>query len=117
MNAHGFIEVAILTFAIMFRMPAFHCMKSYRLALLVSLALSVPLLAQDQGEITKLLKQLQSQNIDTRQRAMFELQPVLDPRVPDACLPVLKMEGESIRRLAARAIGSRWHQISKERVP
>jgi hypothetical protein len=40
-----------------------------------------------------------------------------DPRLPDACLPVLKKEGNSIRRLAARAIGSQWHQIPKDRVP
>ena len=32
-------------------------------------------------------------------------------------LPLLSDEGNSIRRLAARAIGSRWWQISKEKVP
>jgi hypothetical protein len=32
-------------------------------------------------------------------------------------LPLLSDEGNSIRRLAARAIGSRWWQIPKEKVP
>ena len=67
--------------------------------------------------VTKHLKQLQSNDIEVRQQAMFELQTSLDPRIPDACLAVLTMEGDSIRRLAARAIGSRWHQIPAERVP
>lgn len=73
--------------------------------------------AQDEAGVTVLLGKLQSQNIEMRHQAIRELQTSLDPRIPDACLPVLKMEGDSIRRLAARAIGSRWHQIPKDRVP
>ena len=73
--------------------------------------------AQDEAGVTALLGKLQSQNIETRHQAIRELQTSLDPRIPDACLPVLNMEGDSIRRLAARAIGSRWHQIPKDRVP
>lgn len=78
--------------------------------------LTFPLLAQTPAEITSLLKSLQSTDIDTRQEAMRGLQLSLDPRIPEACLPVLQQEGDSIRRLAARAIGSRWHQIPKERI-
>lgn len=73
--------------------------------------------ARDTDEVTELLKQLQSPDIETRYEAMTALQTSLDPRIPDACLPVLKLEGNSIRRRAARAIGSRWYQIPKERVP
>jgi hypothetical protein len=46
-----------------------------------------------------------------------DLQTSLDLRIPDAMRPLLSDEGNSIRRLAARAIGSRWWQIAKERVP
>ncbi len=35
----------------------------------------------------------------------------LDPRIPAACLPMLQSPGNSVRRKAARAIGSRWWQI------
>ena len=73
--------------------------------------------AQEPAAVTRLLKQLESPDIDARQQAMVELQTSLDPRIPEACLPVLTMEGDSIRRLAARAIGSRWHQIPAERIP
>lgn len=91
-------------------------MKTF-LSSVFALALTATLHAQNQAEVTSLLKQLQSQDVDLRHNAMSGLQTSLDPRVPDACLPVLTMEGDSIRRLAARAIGSRWHQIPKERVP
>jgi len=39
----------------------------------------------------------------------------LDSRIPEAMLSLLSDEGNSIRRLAARAIGSRWWQIPKEK--
>ncbi len=92
-------------------------MNTHHLIILASWLLTSALCAQDETQVTKLLKELQSLEIDTRQAAMFELQTSLDPRIPEACLPVLQMEGDSIRRLAARAIGSRWHQIPKDRVP
>jgi hypothetical protein len=92
-------------------------LKPHRIFLFATLILTSGVKAQDINDVTQLLKQLQSAYIQTRKSAMFELQTSLDPRIPDACLPVLKMEGDSIRRLAARAIGSRWHQIPKERVP
>src|SRR5260370_8602011 len=61
--------------------------------------------------------QLNSPDPDVRIAAVRELQTSLDPRIPDAMLPLLADEGSSIRRLAARAIGSRWWQIPKEKVP
>jgi hypothetical protein len=44
-----------------------------------------------------------------------QLQTYLDSRIPGAMLPLLSDEGNSIRRLAARAIGSRWWQIPREK--
>ena len=85
--------------------------------LVVGFLLTTMLPARAEPNVTLLLKQLQSRNIETRYDAMRSLQTSLDPRIPEACLPVLQMEGNSIRRLAARAIGSRWHGIPKERVP
>lgn len=92
-------------------------MNTGYLTLAASLALASNLCAQNPEEVTRLLSQLQSENIDTRRDAMEGLQTSLDPRIPNACLPLFQMEGDSIRRLAARAIGSRWHQIPKERIP
>jgi len=63
-----------------------------------------------------LLAQLKNSEPDARIAAVRELQTSLDPRIPDAMLSLLSDEGNSIRRLAARAIGSRWWQISKEKV-
>jgi|SRR5438552_580965 len=60
--------------------------------------------------------QLKSPEPDVRIAALRELQTSLDPRIPDAMLPLLADEGNSIRRLAARAIGSRWWQIPKEKI-
>ncbi len=51
----------------------------------------------------------------TRIEALRELMTSLDPRIPDALLPLLRDEGDSIRRLAARGIGSRWWQIPPAR--
>lgn len=90
----------------------------FRNLLFAIVAIGPPALgcAQDAATVTKLLGQLKSADVETRHHAMFELQTSLDPRIPDACLPVLGLEGDSIRRLAARAIGSRWHQIPRERL-
>lgn len=54
---------------------------------------------------------------ETRIEALREWQTTLDPRLPDVLLRMLTDEGNSIRRLAARGIGSRWWQIPKDRVP
>jgi hypothetical protein len=61
------------------------------------------------------LPQLKNSDPDTRIAALRELLTSLDWRIPEAMLPLLSDEGNSIRRLAARAIGSRWWQIPKEK--
>ena len=60
---------------------------------------------------------LKNPDPEVRVEALRALQTSLDPRIPEAVLPLLADEGNSIRRLAARAVGSRWWQIPKERVP
>jgi hypothetical protein len=61
------------------------------------------------------LPQLKDKDADVRITALRELLTSLDSRIPEAMLPLLSDEGNSIRRLAARAIGSRWWQIPKEK--
>jgi hypothetical protein len=61
------------------------------------------------------LPQLKDKDADVRIAALRELLTSLDSRIPEAMLPLLSDEGNSIRRLAARAIGSRWWQIPKEK--
>ena len=63
------------------------------------------------------LERLHNTDPEVRLQALRELQTSLDPRIPDVLLPLLFDEGDSIRRLAARAIGSRWWQIPQEQVP
>ena len=73
--------------------------------------------AEDQPDVTEQLKQLASGDPEVQLDSLRELATSLDPRIPDACLPLLKSAGNSVRRNAARAIGSRWQQIPAERVP
>ncbi|HEY8903110.1 MAG TPA: HEAT repeat domain-containing protein [Chthoniobacterales bacterium] len=54
---------------------------------------------------------LQSPDPAVRRATIFRIQTSDDPRIPAACLPLLNDSGLSIRRLAARAIGSRFYQI------
>lgn len=61
------------------------------------------------------LASLKAADMDVRIEALRELQTSLDPRLPEAFLPLLSDEGDSIRRLAARGVGSRWHQIPAPR--
>ena len=61
------------------------------------------------------LPQLKDKDADVRIEALRELLTSLDSRIPEAMRPLLSDEGNSIRRLAARAIGSRWWQIPKEK--
>jgi hypothetical protein len=61
------------------------------------------------------LPQLKDKDADVRIEALRQLQTSLDSRIPDAMLALLSDEGNSIRRLAARAIGSRWWQIPKDK--
>ncbi|MGH8046026.1 MAG: HEAT repeat domain-containing protein [Chthoniobacterales bacterium] len=62
------------------------------------------------------LERLHSSDIAVRRAAMDEVQTLDDPRIPGECFALLDDEGESIRRLAARAIGSRFDQIPKRLV-
>ena len=61
------------------------------------------------------LPQLKGKDADVRIAALRELLTSLDSRIPEAMLALLSDEGNSIRRLAARAIGSRWWQIPREK--
>jgi hypothetical protein len=61
------------------------------------------------------LPQLNSKSADVRITALRQVQTSLDSRIPEAMLALLSDEGNSIRRLAARAIGSRWWQIPKDK--
>ena len=55
---------------------------------------------------------LRSPDVTVRRGAIDTIQTLDDPRIPAACLPLLNDPGLSIRRLAARAIGSRFYEIS-----
>lgn len=55
---------------------------------------------------------LRSPDMAARRAAVGKIQTLDDPRIPAACLPLLSDPGLSIRRLAARAIGSRFYEIS-----
>jgi hypothetical protein len=61
------------------------------------------------------LPQLKHKDADVRIEALRQLLTSLDSRIPEAMIPLLSDEGNSIRRLAARSIGSRWWQIPKEK--
>ena len=61
------------------------------------------------------LPQLKNSDPDTRIAALRELLTSLDSRIPEAMFSLLSDEGNSVRRLAARAIGSRWWQIPKDK--
>lgn len=95
--------------------PGNHSMKHQHALLLAFSLLGVPQLhSQDEAEVTRLLMELKNPDAEARREAIAGLQTSLDPRIPVACLPLFELEGDSVRRLAARAIGSRWHQIPKE---
>ena len=55
---------------------------------------------------------LRSPDVTVRRGAIDTIQTLDDPRIAAACLPLLNDPGLSIRRLAARAIGSRFYEIS-----
>ena len=71
----------------------------------------------DAAAVERHLSQVRSSDADARVEALRALLTSLDPRIPEAMLPLLSDEGNSVRRLAARAIGSRWWQIPQHRVP
>ena len=60
---------------------------------------------------------LGSADIKVRRQAVDRIQTLDDPRIPAACLPLLQDDGLSIRRQAARAIGSRFYEIPKDQMP
>ena len=90
-----------------------------RLSVVVMLGLLLPAAAGEPhaAAVERHLSQLRSSDPDVRVEAVRGLLTSLDPRIPEAMLALLSDEGNSIRRLAARAIGSRWWQIPQERVP
>jgi len=61
------------------------------------------------------LGQLKNTDPDVRIEAVRDLLTSLDSRIPETMLSLLTDQGDSIRRLAARAIGSRWWQIPKDK--
>ncbi len=75
----------------------------------IFLILSLPAGATSSEGLT--LAELRSSDPDMRIEALREIMTSSDPRIPEAVLPLLRDEGESIRRLAARAVGSRWGEI------
>lgn len=82
----------------------------YHLACLLAFPLAA---AASDPSADAALRALKSADAETRIGALRELQTSLDPRIPEAARSLLSDEGNSIRRLAARAIGSRWWQISE----
>ena len=74
-------------------------MKILRLFLLATLLSTSLLPAQNEAEVTALLKRLKSPDVETRHKAMVDLQESLDSRIPDACLP-------SCSKRAIRSAGS-----------
>ncbi len=100
---------------------------SARLAALVVLACAsgarpageddaTPAAAEETPGIDAELAELDSPDMQRRIAGLRALMTSLDPRIPEALLPLLEDEGNSIRRLAARSIGSRWWQIPEDRV-
>ncbi|MCB1097098.1 MAG: HEAT repeat domain-containing protein [Verrucomicrobiae bacterium] len=71
----------------------------------------------DEEDIKASLKQLRDPDVEVRIEALRSVMTSLDPQLPEAILPLLDDEGNSTRRLAARAIGSRWWQIAEKRIP
>lgn len=66
------------------------------------------------AEPSKSIADLSSPDVNVRRKAIDAIQTLDDPAIPAACLPLLKDEGFSIRRQAARAIGSRFSDITKD---
>ncbi len=87
-----------------------------RCFLTVLVLASPPCRSAAEKSVETLLVELKSSDAEVRIEALRGLQTSLDPRIPDAMLGLLGDEGNSIRRLAARAVGSRWWQIPNGRV-
>lgn len=78
------------------------------LSCLLIVAITPVLLA---GERSKSIADLSSPDVNVRRKAIDAIQTLDDSAIPAACLPLLKDEGFSIRRQAARAIGSRFSEV------
>lgn len=65
----------------------------------------VPMVGADE------IARLASPDMAVRRAAVEAVQTLEDPRIPASCLPLLKDEGTSTRRQAARAIGSRFFDV------
>lgn len=78
---------------------------------LIFLCFAVLLLLASVDSYADSIDDLKSPDVAVRRVAIDQIQTLDDPRIPAACLPLLNDEGHSIRRLAARAIGSRFYQI------
>jgi hypothetical protein len=85
-----------------------------KLPLVITLCLTARLVA---AAPTDWIVQLSSPDMAVRRDAIDRIQTLDDPRIPEDCLPLLHDPGLSIRRQAARAIGSRYYQVPKERLP
>jgi hypothetical protein len=94
---------------------AFHACRL--VALLVCFLESGPRASAARNSIDKALARLENADAEVRLEALREVHTSIDPRLPELMLKLLADEGNSIRRLAARGVGSRWWQIPKERVP
>lgn len=66
------------------------------------------------ADVEGTISALKSADADVRVEALRAVQTSLDPRLPDLMLGLLSDSGDSIRRLAARGVGSRWWQIPAE---
>ena len=85
--------------------------------LFIILCMLAAVLDQSPAAITaEWIEALKSPEVGVRRRAIDQIQTIDDSRIPEACLPLLSDEGNSIRRQAARAIGSRFYQVPKNRV-
>jgi hypothetical protein len=91
--------------------------RAFERLLLMGICGVFGLTASAQDTIDAQLAKLKSPDADTRLAALRELQTSIDPRIPEALLPLLADEGNSVRRLAARGVGSRWWQIPEKRGP
>jgi hypothetical protein len=90
-------------------------MKEFRIGVFLLLMAGASLWSQEPPAppADSFLKQLANPDPEKRLEAQARLMTSLDPRIPKAMLGLLADEGNTIRRQAARAIGSRWWQISE----
>jgi hypothetical protein len=92
-------------------------MNRFPIGVFLCLVAVAPLFGQEPSSPSPdpFLKQLSNSDPEKRLAAQGALMTSLDPRIPDAMLSLMTDEGNTIRRQAARAIGSRWWQIPEEK--